>query len=95
MNLLSLSFSFQLSVQCTLLLYLYDSLSDSVSAFVYGQNVSYPLQMLMNASPQMLVEPIVSVITPLDRTDVNAQLDLLLTTAVHKTHNIQSVSVRS
>ena len=51
--------------------------------------------MLMNASPQMLVEPILSVITLLDPTDVNAQLDLLLTTAVHKTRHIQSVSVRS
>lgn len=49
----------------------------------------------MNASRQMLVEPILSVITLLDPTDVNAQLDLLLTTAVHKTRNIQSVSVRS
>ena len=51
--------------------------------------------MLMNASPQMLVEPILSVITPLDPTDVNAQLDFLLMTAVHKTRSIQSVSVRS
>ena len=51
--------------------------------------------MLMNASPQMLVEPVLSVITPLDPTDVNAQLDLLLMTAVHKTRSIQSVSVRS
>ena len=32
----------------------------------------------MNASPQMLVEPITFVITPLDHTDVNVQSDLLL-----------------
>ena len=31
----------------------------------------YSLQIEMNASPQMLVESIMSVITPLDHTDVN------------------------
>ena len=35
----------------------------------------------MSASLQMLVEPILSVITPLDHTDVNVWLDLLQTAA--------------
>ena len=39
----------------------------------------------MNASPQILVEPIMSVITPLDHTSVNVQSDLLLI-LVHRTH---------
>ena len=48
----------------------------------------------MNACLQMLVEPIIPVTTPLDRTDVNAQLDLLLL-VVHRSHLIQFVLVRS
>ena len=47
----------------------------------------------MNASLQMLVEPIMFVITPLDRTGVNVQMDLLLI-PVHRTHWIQFVLVR-
>ena len=47
----------------------------------------------MNASPQMLVEKIMFVITPSDHTDVNVPLDLLLT-AVHRTREIQFVLVR-
>ena len=47
----------------------------------------------MNASLQMLVEPMMFVITPLDRTGVNVQMDLLLI-PVHRTHWIQFVSVR-
>ena len=47
--------------------------------------------MLMNASLQMLVEPILSVITPLARTGVNVQSDLIL---AHRIHLIQFVSVR-
>ena len=39
----------------------------------------------MNASPQMLVELIMYVITPSDHTDVNVQSDLLLI-LVHRTH---------
>ena len=48
----------------------------------------------MNASPQILVEPIIPAITPLDRTGVNVQSDLLLI-LVNRTHLIQIVSVRS
>ena len=47
----------------------------------------------MNASPQMLVETIKSVIIPLARTDVNVQSDLLLI-LVHKIQGIPFVSVR-
>ena len=47
----------------------------------------------MNASPQMLVETIMFVITPLARTDVNVQSDLLLI-LVHRIHGIPFVSVR-
>ena len=36
-----------------------------------GLTVFISLQILMSASLQMLVEPILSVITPLDHTDVN------------------------
>ena len=43
------------------------------------------LQMLMNASLQMLVEPILSVITPLGHTDVIVQMVSLLT-AVYRIH---------
>ena len=39
----------------------------------------------MNASHQILVEPIMSVTTPLDHTSVNVQSDLLLI-LVHRTH---------
>ena len=47
----------------------------------------------MNANLQMLVEPMMFVITPLDHTGVNVQMDLLLI-PVHRTHWIQFVSVR-
>ena len=53
--------------------------------FLCFMNNVVRLQILMNACPLMLVEPILSVITPSDHTDVNVQLDLLLT-AVHRTH---------
>ena len=46
----------------------------------------------MNASPQMLVELIMYVITPSDHTDVNVQSDLLLV-PVNRTHRIHFVSV--
>ena len=48
----------------------------------------------MSASPQTLVKPVMSVITPLARTGVNVWLDLRLI-LVHRTHSIQFVSVRS
>ena len=47
----------------------------------------------MNACPRMLVEQILFVITPSDHTDVNAPLDFL--SALHRTHLIQFVLVRS
>ena len=48
----------------------------------------------MSASPQTLVKPVMSVITPLARTGVNVWLDLRLI-LVYSTHWIQFVSVRS
>ena len=48
----------------------------------------------MSASPQTLVKPVITVITPLARTDVNVWLDWRLI-LVYRTHWIQFVSVRS
>lgn len=48
----------------------------------------------MSASPQTLVKPVMSVITPLARTGVNVWLDLRLI-LVYRTQWIQFVSVRS
>ena len=48
----------------------------------------------MSASPQTLVKPVMSVITPLARTGVNVWLDWRLI-LVYRTHWIQFVSVRS
>ena len=45
----------------------------SLCFFVYKS-----LQMSMNACLKMLVEPIIPVTIPLDHTDVNVQLDMLL-----------------
>ena len=42
-------------------------------------------QILMNANLQTLVEPVMSVTTPLDPTGVNVPMDLLLL-VVHRTH---------
>ena len=47
----------------------------------------------MNVSPQMLVEPVMFVITHLAPTDVNVKSDLLLI-LVHRIQGIPFVSVR-